>query len=112
MIVCVCRRISDRESARPARTSMGFDEIQFESGVATQDGRCESCTRHVVAQCRASRSQPNIKRAIPTWKAVHGSPLNRCFRRRPVEPDSGRQIELVGRSLKVPVRPPKTRRNL
>lgn len=54
MIVCVCRRISDREIARHARAGMSFDEIQFELGVATQCGCCESCARDVVAQCSAS----------------------------------------------------------
>lgn len=54
MIVCVCRRISDREIARHARAGMGFDDIQFELGVATQCGQCESCAREVVAQCSAN----------------------------------------------------------
>jgi bacterioferritin-associated ferredoxin len=45
MIVCVCRRVSDRDIARLARNGMGFDEIQFELGVATQCGRCEGSTR-------------------------------------------------------------------
>jgi bacterioferritin-associated ferredoxin len=51
MIVCVCRRVSDREIARHARAGMSFDDIQFELGVATQCGNCESCARDVVAQC-------------------------------------------------------------
>ncbi|GAB3360275.1 MULTISPECIES: (2Fe-2S)-binding protein [Giesbergeria] len=55
MIVCVCRRVSDREIARHAHAGMGFDDIQFELGVATQCGRCEGCAREVVAQCHASR---------------------------------------------------------
>lgn len=55
MIVCVCRRVSDREIARHARAGMSFDEIQFELGVATQCGRCESCARDVVNQCCASQ---------------------------------------------------------
>ena len=54
MIVCVCRRISDREIARHARAGMTFDEVQFELGVATQCGQCEGCARDVVAQCSAS----------------------------------------------------------
>ena len=54
MIVCVCRRVSDREIARHARAGMSFDEIQFELGVATQCGQCESCARDVVAQCCGS----------------------------------------------------------
>ena len=30
---------------------MGFDDIQFELGVATQCGQCEGCARDVIAQC-------------------------------------------------------------
>ncbi|MES2950100.1 MAG: (2Fe-2S)-binding protein [Pseudomonadota bacterium] len=56
MIVCVCKRISDREIARHVRAGMGFDDIQFELGVATQCGKCEECARDVVAQC--SRTHP------------------------------------------------------
>ena len=33
---------------------MSFDDIQFELGVATQCGCCESCARDVVAQCSAT----------------------------------------------------------
>jgi bacterioferritin-associated ferredoxin len=54
MIVCVCHRISDREIARHVRAGMDFDDIQFELGVATQCGQCESCAREVVAQCSAT----------------------------------------------------------
>lgn len=54
MIVCVCRRVSDREIARHVRAGMTFDEVQFELGVATQCGQCESCARDIVAQCSAS----------------------------------------------------------
>ena len=54
MIVCVCHRVSDRDIARHARAGMSFDDIQFELGVATQCGNCESCARDVVAQCSAN----------------------------------------------------------
>jgi bacterioferritin-associated ferredoxin len=30
---------------------MGFDDIQFELGVATQCGQCECSVRKIVAQC-------------------------------------------------------------
>ncbi len=56
MIVCVCKRISDREIARHVHAGMGFDDIQFELGVATQCGKCEECARDVVAQC--NRAHP------------------------------------------------------
>lgn len=61
MIVCVCRRVSDREIARHAHAGMSFDEIQFELGVATQCGRCEGCARDVVAQCSASGAVAHIQ---------------------------------------------------
>ena len=73
MIVCVCRRISDREIARHAHAGMGFDEIQFELGVATQCGRCEGCARDVVAQCSGTCPTANIKLAV---NPLEGSPWN------------------------------------
>ena len=71
MIVCVCRRISDREIARHARAGMGFDEIQFELGVATQCGQCESCARDVVAQCSATCPSANLR---PANQPLESSP--------------------------------------
>jgi bacterioferritin-associated ferredoxin len=75
MIVCVCRRISDRDIARHARAGLGFDEIQFELGVATQCGQCEGCARDVVAQCAATCPTANISpadtlRSGPSWTPV------------------------------------------
>lgn len=72
MIICVCRRISDREIARHARAGMGFDDIQFELGVATQCGRCEVSARDVVAQCSATCPSANLSLAAdlapgPSW---------------------------------------------
>lgn len=68
MIVCVCRRISDREIARHARAGMGFDEIQFELGVATQCGRCETCARDVVTECSATAPQAHLTLEVPAPK--------------------------------------------
>ncbi|RYX96225.1 MAG: ferredoxin [Comamonadaceae bacterium] len=74
MIVCVCRRISDREIARHAHAGMGFDEIQFELGVATQCGRCEGCARDVVAQCSASCPTAHIKLATNPLEGSRWNP--------------------------------------
>ncbi len=63
MIVCVCNRVSDRDIARHVRAGMGFDDIQFELGVATQCGRCEGCARDVVAQCSATHPVAAIQLA-------------------------------------------------
>ncbi|MBH2018225.1 MAG: (2Fe-2S)-binding protein [Burkholderiales bacterium] len=75
MIICICRRISDREIARHAHAGMGFDDIQFELGVATQCGRCEGCARDVVAQCSATRPTANVSLATlpakgPVWNTL------------------------------------------
>jgi bacterioferritin-associated ferredoxin len=54
MIICICKRVSDRDIAHCARAGMGFDELQWELGVATQCGVCESCARETLAQCQRS----------------------------------------------------------
>ena len=76
MIVCICRRISDREIARHAKAGMGFDEIQFELGVATHCGQCEGCARDVVKQCRGVCPSANIK---PATDPMVGSPEGRSW---------------------------------
>jgi bacterioferritin-associated ferredoxin len=53
MIVCVCHRVSDKEIAELASQGMGFDEVQFELGVATQCGRCAECAHDVIARSHA-----------------------------------------------------------
>ena len=76
MIVCVCRRISDRDIARHARAGMGVGESQIVLGVATQCGRCEDCARDVVAQCNplhpvaALRNEAAIASAVPVCGCV------------------------------------------
>lgn len=64
MIVCICHRVSDRDIARHARAGMSFDDIQFELGVATQCGQCETCARDVVAQCSPSHPTATLAQAI------------------------------------------------
>ncbi len=74
MIICVCRRVSDREITRHAKAGLGFDDIQMELGVATQCGRCESCARDIVAQCSASHPVASLKleTALTTSSHPHG----------------------------------------
>jgi bacterioferritin-associated ferredoxin len=71
MIVCVCRRVSDREIARHARAGMDFDDIQFELGVATQCGQCEGCARDIVAQCNGAQPVAALNKACES----HGAAL-------------------------------------
>jgi len=68
MIVCVCRRVSDREIARHARAGMSFDDLQFELGVGTQCGQCESCAREVHAQCACAGPVAALHRETETVK--------------------------------------------
>jgi bacterioferritin-associated ferredoxin len=63
MIVCVCRRISDRLIAQCARQGMSFDAIQLELGVATQCGKCEGCARGVWQECSPSAPKAHIHTA-------------------------------------------------
>lgn len=75
MIVCVCRRVSDKEIARHAHAGMSFDEIQFELGVATQCGNCETCAREVVQQCSAMRPVAAINQEQTCGSS---QPANNC----------------------------------
>ena len=48
MIVCVCRRVTDREIEQHARSGCNsFSELQSELGVATCCGRCGDCAKEV-----------------------------------------------------------------
>jgi bacterioferritin-associated ferredoxin len=74
MIVCVCRRVSDREIARHARSGMDFDDIQFELGVATQCGQCEGCARDIVAQCNPGQAIAALNKACEGGCACAATP--------------------------------------
>ena len=62
MIVCICRRISDKTIAQCARSGMGFDDIQLELGVATQCGQCEGCARALWSECSPQQTVAHISR--------------------------------------------------
>ena len=48
MIVCVCRRVSDRDIERLARSGCAsFEDLQMDTGVATCCGNCAQCAREV-----------------------------------------------------------------
>lgn len=70
MIVCVCKRISDKIIIRNAMVGATFDDIQFDLGVATQCGRCESCARNIVAQCQGAQGHCHTSHAHPTFEVA------------------------------------------
>lgn len=51
MIVCVCRRVSDRDIARAAQQGcVSFEALQDELGVATACGACRECARETFTK--------------------------------------------------------------
>ncbi|GAB4041996.1 MAG: hypothetical protein Fur0014_13820 [Rubrivivax sp.] len=65
MIICICRRVSDRDIARAAREGCAsFDELQFELAVATCCGKCRDCARQAFEQHAAQAST--------TWQRADG----------------------------------------
>lgn len=67
MIVCVCRRVSDRDIARAVTAGCtSFDELQARTGVATGCGACRDCARGVFVRERA---------ALATGAATSAHPL-------------------------------------
>lgn len=56
MIVCVCRRVSDRDIVHAAHRGCGsLEDLQMELGVATCCGRCADCAASVL---RAAQTHP------------------------------------------------------
>jgi bacterioferritin-associated ferredoxin len=55
MIVCVCRRVSDRQIRQAvADGAQTLDCLSFELGVATQCGRCADCATRVLHEAQAA----------------------------------------------------------
>jgi bacterioferritin-associated ferredoxin len=63
MIICICKKISDRDIAYCAQSGMSFDDAQLELGVSTQCGKCEDCARDVFSQCSRGATVAFIKDA-------------------------------------------------
>jgi len=64
MIVCVCRRVSDRDIEREVRAGCCcFDALQDELGVARSCGACADCARAVFARAIGSAAPGGV--AVP-----------------------------------------------
>jgi bacterioferritin-associated ferredoxin len=51
VIVCVCRRVSDRDIHRAVHEgARSFDDVQIDLGVATACGRCLDCAQTTWAE--------------------------------------------------------------
>jgi len=68
MIVCVCRRVSDRAIAAAVHDGCySFEQLQAELGVATRCGACRSCARetfelHAAGGCAPCGAAPHTAR--------------------------------------------------
>jgi bacterioferritin-associated ferredoxin len=63
MIVCVCRRISERDIQRAAHGGCGsLEDLQMELGVATCCGRCAECAQSTL---EAALSRPGAALCSP-----------------------------------------------
>jgi bacterioferritin-associated ferredoxin len=64
MIVCVCKRVSDKTIAQSAQQGAGFDDIQMEYGVATQCGKCECTARRIWSECHGSHRMAHLQKEV------------------------------------------------
>ena len=59
MIVCVCRRVSDRQIRHAvAAGAHSLECLKTELGVATQCGRCADCASRVLCEARITGHTP------------------------------------------------------
>ena len=57
MIVCICRRVSDRDIQRAVREGIGdFEVLQDETGVASHCGACHDCAHEVFREAHAAHT--------------------------------------------------------
>ena len=53
MIVCLCRRVSDRDIRRAVQQGVdNFEALQDDTGVASHCGCCHDCARDVFDEAR------------------------------------------------------------
>lgn len=65
MIVCICRRVSDKTIAQAARAGLMFEDIQIDHGVATQCGKCESSARNIWSECCSANPVAHLHKDTP-----------------------------------------------
>jgi len=67
VIVCVCRRVSDRQIREAAAAGAdSLEHLQIDLGVAMQCGRCADCATRVLCDARAQqRAHVPIAAAAP-----------------------------------------------
>ena len=59
MIVCVCRKVSDRQIRQAAAAGAhSLECLKTELGVATQCGRCADCASRVLCEARNTGHNP------------------------------------------------------
>ena len=74
MIICVCRRVSDRDIARTAAGCASFEALQSVLGVATACGKCRDCAHETFAQHQGGAGSVGPQAARGPAPAVAGSP--------------------------------------
>lgn len=57
MIVCICRRVSDRDIQRAVREGISdFEVLQDETGVASHCGACHECAHEIFSEAHAAHT--------------------------------------------------------
>ncbi|HJV62487.1 MAG TPA: (2Fe-2S)-binding protein [Albitalea sp.] len=71
MIVCVCRRVSDRDIRQAVLDgARDFETLQMCTGVSTACGRCEAAARAALAQsceavaCCSANDAPKVEATV------------------------------------------------
>jgi len=71
MIVCICRRVSDRAIAAAVHDGCGsFEQLQTELGVGTRCGACRGCARETFERHSAGFCAPC---GVAAHAAVHSA---------------------------------------
>lgn len=57
MIVCICRRVSDRDIQRAVGEGItDFEQLQDETGIARHCGACRDCAHEVLREAQGAHA--------------------------------------------------------
>ena len=71
MIVCVCRRVSDRQIRQAAADGAhSLECLQIYLGVATQCGRCADCASRVLCEARGTGTGTRAQHVVKVSRGL------------------------------------------
>jgi bacterioferritin-associated ferredoxin len=68
MVVCVCRKVSDRQIVNLIQAGAdSWEAVQLETGAGTCCGRCQDCAKAITARALSKQHVNVVEKISNTW---------------------------------------------